>query len=271
MAVAGNIVETMHTILDLFDVPLTGMTVGAGDVTLTLMRLTGTSLVTASETVTMTENAATGSYRLAFTPTTTGLYCLELKENNVLSGGRRSRFDFQVLTAGSVFAPSYSNAFCGETDIERWLQQPITASTKPNDTETTAFAESRAATLMVLCAMLGLEHTPATVVAGSRMKTLLREANAIGAALDFRTAQAFGTNAARATEQLDHLRQAWTDYYGSDDSPTAIGHLAGFIELELKTELSLTTSHVLSGDTTRRADEGAPQDVGLQIRMNDMF
>lgn len=270
MPAAGNIVETMYTILNLSDAPLTGMTSPA-DIVWTLRRLTGASLVTATEPVSMSELGTTGDYRVSFTPQNSGLYVLQGAEINVNTGLRRVRFDFQVMSAGAVFAPSYSNAFCAETDIERWLQQPITASTKPTDAEATAFAESRAAALMVLCAVRGYPTTPATVTSGSRLEDLLRDANAIGAALDYRMAQAFGTNAAKATEQIEHLRRLWQDYYGTDDSPTASGHVLGFIELELQTSVSLSTSHVLSGDTTARADEGAPQDIGLQIRMGDVY
>src|SRR3972149_9016362 len=133
---------------------------------------------------------------------------------------------YDVFSAGSVFLPSYANAFCSEADIERWLQQAISASSKPTDDEAAAFAESRAAILMSLCARLGFAVTPATVESGSRLQDLLREANAIGAAMDFTIAQFFA-EAPSKSDRAEELNALWNRYVGE---PTlgparAIGYL----------------------------------------------
>jgi len=184
MAVAGNIVRTVHLYLDGLDpeAPLTGQTSPA-NITFQLMRDTGAAMVAASETIAFSETATAGYYNISFTPQNSGLYTLFAVE---LAGGQRQpRWDFQVLSAGAIFAPSYQNAFCSESDIERWINASITATTSPTDTEAGAFAESRAARLMALTARLGYAVTPASVTAASILEDLLREANAIGAALDY--------------------------------------------------------------------------------------
>src|SRR5262245_56513134 len=182
---AGSTILASFTILDaVTGLPKSGMTVAGGDVTFLLHRQSGVAMIAASETVTMTEIGVTGTYSIVFTPQNTGLYILQIHELNVGTFQRWYKFpDYTVVTAGSIFAPSWANAFCAETDVERWLQTGIDATTNPSDAETPAFAESRAAILMSLCASLGLAVTPSNVSSYSRLQDLLREANAIGTAL----------------------------------------------------------------------------------------
>lgn len=269
MPVAGNTIRIMRAILNLSDAPLTGMTMPA-DITASLFRDTGSATVAASETVSMTEIGATGYYNVAFTPANSGLYTLELAEVNVNTGLRRSHHEFQVYAAGSVFAPAYSNAFCAETDVERWINAGISSSTSPSDTDATAWAESRAAVLMSVCAKLGYAVTPSTVTAGSRLEDMLREANAIGAALDYLTAQTRALapfDAGRG--RLGAFRDMWESYVGHySESGTWI---PGLLSDEISGNLiSLSTDHILSGDTAAASTSQAT-DIGIPFTMGDVF
>ena len=265
--VAGNLVLGYWTVLDANFLPLTGMVVPT-DVTLALHRQSGSVMIAASEVISWAEIGVTGRYYFAFTPTNTGLYVLELQEVEPISLLRNQPFQYEVLAAGATFAPSYANAFCAETDVERYLLQTIDSTTKPNDTQVAGWAQGRADALESLMAGLGAAVTPSTVTAGSRLEGLLREANAVGAALDATIAQVFGTSGSK-TDKAEALLALWESYYGKyvagEWTPGIIG-----MEIQQST-VSLATSHVLSGDTTARASENAPQDVGLQIRMSDTF
>lgn len=269
-ATAGNLVLDSWTVRDPAGAPLTGQVVPT-HVILTLRRQSGATMIAATEVIAWAEIGTTGIYYFSFTPLNTGLYLLILDEVGAATAGRRGiEFRWEVASAGSVSAPSYQNAFCAETDIERWLQQSITGTTQPSDTEATAFAESRAAVLMALCARLGNPVTPPTVTAGSRLEDLLREANSIGAALDYTIAQTFKTGASK-TDRIVTLISAWSAYAGGPQEGFVTERI-GYIEYEIRGNLaSLATSHTLSGDTTPRADDGAPQDAGLQVRMTDVY
>lgn len=269
MPTTGTVVRIPWTILDLDSSPLTGMTSPA-DVTFTLHRDNGTAIVAASETVTLTEVGVSGTYEIEFTPANTGLYVLQLKELNASTLQRTWRFpDYLILSAGSILSPSYANAFCSESDIERRLGLPISASTVPDDTAATAFAEGRAAYLMSLCSRLGFSVTPSTVTSGSVIQDLLREANAIGAAIDYLIAQgAYVTP--MEPGKLGSLKEEWDKLVGYWN-PEGVW-INGYLGLEVKgNQVSLTTSHVLSGDTAARTDDSGTQDVGFQVRMSDVY
>ena len=268
MPLAGNAVLDSYIVLDLAtDAPLTGMTYPA-DVSLTLYRQSGTVMAAAAEVISWAEVGATGTYYFSFTPAQTGFYFLYLRELNVLTALRHSTFRYEVLAAGAAFAPSYANAFCAETDVERYLNQNIDGTTSPSDTAAAGWAQGRADVLESICAGLGNPVTPLTVTSGSRLEGLLREANAIGAAMDYRMAQAFKTGSAK-TEHVEALLALWESYVGAYDGGE---FRPGSIVTELKQNIvSMATSHVLSGDTTARTDEGGPQDIGLQVRMGDLY
>jgi hypothetical protein len=267
-AVAGNLVLDSWTVRDPVAAPLTGMAVPT-HVTLALKRQSGSAMVAATESIAWTEIGSSGTYYFSFTPENTGLYLLILDEVGAATMQRKGvEFRWEVAAAGAVFAPSYANAFCSESDLERWLQQAISATSQPSDVQAGGFAESRAAVLMSLCAGLGYAVTPATVAAGSRLENLLREANAVGAAMDFTMAQSF-MRAASKTERATILLDVWESYVGRW---VAGKLLPGIIGMEITANaVSLATSHVLSGDTTARASENAPQDIGVMIRMDEDF
>jgi len=261
--VLGNTVTELWTILDGADAPLTGVTTPAG-IVFTLHRQSGATMVAASETITFAEIGVTGVYYISFTPLNTGLYVLQLHELHASSQGRWFRFpDIDMLSAGAVFTPAYTNAFCGEADIERWIQYPITATTAPSSTDAAAFAETRAAILMSLCARFGYTVTPTTVTSGTRIEDLLREGNAIGAALDYTIAQQFGKSPS-ATSRVEALSALWTLYYGTIKEP-------GYIQGEVQGNLSsLSTDYIISGDTIA-APATTVTDIGITIGMGSLF
>lgn len=263
MPTAGNLIRTAYLYLDASDNPLTGQTSPA-NITFQLMRDPGTGMVAASETITFAETATAGYYNVSFTPQNSGLYVLFAKE---LAGGQRQqRFDFQINAAGAVFAPSYQNAFCSESDVERWIQASITASTNPSSDQTAAFAESRAAQLQALCSTLNFPVTPSTVTSGSRLEDLLRDANAIGAAQDFLRAQGKGVRPFGATSIVDELGAAWNNYVSMDPK------VLGFIVIEVRANLaaSFGTDHILSGDAVDNYPTGVT-DAGTQVGMGDLY
>ena len=265
--VSGNLVHTTHQYLDAAGDPKTGM-VKTTDIEFTLYRDPGSGAVAATETVAYTETGSSGYYTISFTPDNTGLYTLWGKEINADSYMRNLRSDWSVVSAGSVFTPAFSNAFCGKADMERWLQQSITGSTAPSSTEAAAFAETRAAVLMGMAARLGFTVTPTSVSAGSRLEDILREANAIGSAMDYTVAQSF-KEGTRRTERIPELLGLWRQYTGDE---TKDPRLYGFLGDEVRGNLaSLSTDHIVSGDTQAAPSSGTPTDSGIQINMSDLF
>lgn len=268
--IAGNLILDQYIVLDSADAPLTGMTVPT-DVSLTLYRQSGVVMVAASETMAWAEIGTTGVYYYSFTPQQSGLYVLYIRELNVNSGLRQNIARYEVFAAGAIATPSYANAFCAESDVERYLLQPIDGTTKPSDTQVASWAEGGAAALMSLMAGLGSSITPTTVTAGSRLEKLLREANAIKAALDATVAQVFGTSASK-TDKAQALLEMWESYYGKYVSGEWV---PGFIGAEISSNtVSLSTNHTLSGDTLARTPDIGEQDIGWEgggIRMRDLF
>lgn len=263
--VLGDTIVRGYTIWDTSNDPLTGMTAPT-DVVFYLHRESSGTMVAASETVTLTEIGSTGHYYISFTPENTGAYRLQVEELNASTNMSIFAWDFVVHAAGAVFLPSYSNAFCAESDIERWLQQTISSTTAPDDTETAGFAETRAAILMSICARFGLTITPSTVTSGSRLEDILREANAIGAAMDYTMAQQFG-KAVSLSDRWARLRDLWMEYVGTptDSNP-------GYLILEVQGNLaSLATDHIISGDTNAYPEGSTPTSQPIGIGMGDLF
>ncbi len=265
--VVGDTVVQMWTILDIDSDPLTGMT-SPTDITFTLHRESSGVMVAASETITFAEVGVTGHYTVSYAPANAGIYILQLKELNASTFQRTYRFeDVQVLGAGAAFTPSYANAFCGEADIERWVQTEIDANSKPDDTEATGFAETRAAQLMSLMAKLGHALEPADVVAGSRLEDLLRRANAVGAALDYTVAQQYAYKPS-LSNRVEWLQGLWVEAVGDGKEKG----LKGYIENEIRGNLvSLSTDNVISGDTADRPAETAPTNAPIGIGTGDLF
>jgi hypothetical protein len=269
---AGNMVLDGWTVLDQVGAPLTGMLVPA-DVTLTLLRQSGSTMIAASEVIAWQEIGVTGRYYFSFTPTATGLYLLILNEIDPLSAGRTGiEFRWDVVSAGSILTPSFANAFCSEADVERRINAPITSTTSPSDTETAAYCQGRAGILMSLCAGLGNPVTPSTVTAGSRLESLLRTANEVGGALDYLMAQTRSSTPFKVGEdRLAFLRDMWDEFVGGHPGGVTT-EIVGIIAKEIGMNLvSLSTNHTLSGDTIARDNSNPPQDVGAQVTMGDVY
>ena len=270
--VANNQVVEPYTILDFANSdPLTGMT-DPTDITLDLQRESSGAVIAASETLTITEIGATGRYYYTFTPSNSGLYIVYIKELHADSLQRTDEFRYDVVSAGAAFSPSYSNAYCAETDIERFLQYSITSSTKPNDTETGAFAEERAAVLSSLCTGWGFAVTPSTIVAGTRLEDLLRAANAIGGALDYTVAQQLGRTPADASKRVEFYEGLWIQYVGGQRL-NSLENTVGWIEKEIKMNLAaLATDQILSGDTAAAPVPSTPPiNEGIEVTMGEDF
>ena len=263
-----NLVSQMWEVIDLNTPPgvVTGLTVPA-DVTLSLRRSSGTTSVVASEVIGWAETGTPGNYVITFTPQNVGTYVLTIQEISALTTQRRWISTFEILPAGAVFTPSYANAFCAETDVERYAGLTFeNTSTPVNSGMIAGFVEERAAVLMSLCSFWGLSVTPASVTLGSRLEDMLRAANAIGAAFDAVVAW-YAAVEPSESEKARMLLARWIALVGDG------AKLIGSIQSEIEGNLSdgLGSSHIISGDTTARANENAPQDIGLQFRMGDMF
>lgn len=277
--IAGNLVLDQHQIFKAADgTPLSGVTYPSNPgISILLTRQSGSTMVVASETVAWTEIGTTGTYFFSFTPTLTGLYVLTITSLLTGSGagsdGAIVPFRYEVLAAGAVNTPSYQNAYCAESDVERYLLQPIDSTTKPNDTQVASFAVGRSARLTSLMQGLGKTTSPAdTALAGTTLLSILREAAAVGAALDASVAQVFSTGK-DLTTKIVSLIAAWTSYVGEYKGSVWV---QGAIGQEIEhNAVSLTSSHILSGDTQARVSDSGTQDIGIAggggITMGQVF
>lgn len=267
--VLGDVVVKGYTIWDQNNNPLTGM-VETTDVVFYLHRRSSSAsaMVAATEDVTLTEIGVTGHYSIVFTPQNLGEYRLQIEEINVNTNLQIMAWDFNVLPAGAVFLPSFANAFCAESDIERYLGRTISATTNPTATMAAGYAEEIAAILSSIAAKRGHSITPTTVTAGSRIEDILRAANAIGAARFYVVAQQLG-HSPNVSEQYERLGTLWEEYVrpgnGKDIAP-------GYLIEEIKGNLaSLSTDHILSGDTLANPDTTAPYALPIGVTMGDLF
>jgi hypothetical protein len=266
MSVANNLVAKLWRYDDLDGLPVTGQA-SPGDVTLSLFRETASGMVAASETVSWDEiGSDPGYYTVSFTPENTGQYVIELEELNY--NGYRNKWEIEVTASGAVFAPSYSNAYCSEADIEGWLGQPISSSTTPSDNEAAKRAEEVASILSALCTGWGFAVTPDSVTAGSRLQDMLRRANAIRAAVDYVVAQQFGTSRS-LSEKAERLERYWTELVGDLSVKDAA---PGLIEREIRMNLaSLATDQIISGAVTAQPSGAVPTNEPIGIGMGESF
>jgi hypothetical protein len=184
MPVVGSTVRLVWTIMDQNGDPLTGMTVGGGDVSFRLHRSTSSGSVASGETVSMAEIGSTGTYEITYVPTGTGLYTLQLRELNANTLMQQYRFPTDVFSAGSEPTPTFADAFCAESDVERFAQLDFDADSRPSVDEVALFAAGRASEMRGLLAMAGWVVSPTTVTPLSVEQVILRETNAVGAAGD---------------------------------------------------------------------------------------
>ncbi len=270
--VVSEEIVNLWTILDTATppVPVTGMATPA-DITFTLHRETGSTMEVATESITFAELGSTGHYSIAFTPDQQGTYVLQLIEVDAATAQRSHRFaTMDVVAAGAVLTPTFVNAYCSQADISRWVQHVLSSATNPDLTEATAFAEIRANVLSSLVTGWGLATTPASVASGSRLALMLREANAIGAALDYVVSQEFGRSP-NLTERFQRLEALWFQYVGVSGPKQSA--FTGWLENEVKANnVALASDHVISGDTAARvADTPTPSEGDIGVGMEDLY
>jgi hypothetical protein len=260
--VAQNLIVESWTVLDLATPPgaVSGLTSPA-DVTLNLQRSSGTTYIAASEVVGWAETAQLGTYAITITPQNAAHYVLTLQEVSALTLQRNYRFTYEVLPAGAVFTPSYSNAFCAQSDIERYAGIKFTSTSSVTTLMAAGFAEERAGQIMAWCAKWGISITPTTVISGSRLEDLLRKANAIGAALD--AVISWYTQVEPAENEKARLLLAqWISMMGDG------GDIEGTLEIEIDSNFGISSvrTHISSGEVTLR-EEPPSVDSGLSTGM----
>lgn len=205
--IAQQTILERWTIIDVNGNPLTGMTSPA-DVLFYLYRQSGSSLIAASETVTLTEIGATGTYYISLTPQEEGYYSNALHEINVATQKRWQNWTYEILPAGAVFTPTFDNAFCSQSDVERWSQMAFSATSKPTVLQAAAFAESRASEIMSFLAAAGYAVLPADPgLPGTVQEDMLRETNAIGAAGDAIAVKFMGDSPSRSDKAEALLKE----------------------------------------------------------------
>lgn len=191
----GTAIRTYHKVIDTAKVAVTGLDATHFEIVL------GRDGAEAIETVTVAEIGTTGLYAFTFTPLTAGTYALAAQELATIPDSAEADFDREwiVTSAGSDFSPAYTNAFCAQTDIERYCGTTFSASTTPSATYVEGFAEEIAARIMANFPA-GIAITPAGMSSplslatdsGLILEDLLRQANAIGAASRAKRASLLG-------------------------------------------------------------------------------
>lgn len=271
--VLGDNILDEFTVYDQNDppMPLSGVTSPAG-VSLNLFRQSGASMIAASESVSWAEIGTTGRYTWSFTPLNLGPYTLEIMVTHASANREGARLNFSVLSAGSIYTPTFANCFCSESDIEAVIGESITGTTNPSSLAAATYAEWRAAILKSLTARLGYPVTPTSPgLAGTALEQLLRAANAHGAAVNYCLAQELGRSPNK-TERADNFAVIWSEYVGGP-KPGFVTETIGLIEKEIRGSLvSLSTDHIRSGDTIAPAQTPATSEpFGGPIGMGSQF
>lgn len=263
MPVAGNVVRNDWLFLDAAGAPKAGV-VAPTDLTFELVRDAGAGFGAASEAVPSTVSGTfyavpgmPGHYNLEYTPTGPGLYVLYLNEIAVDSTGRRWHFPCEVVSAGSQYLPSFANAFCAESDVERWTQLAFDTTSKPTSAEVAGFSQARASEMRSVFAASGWTVSPSTITAGSVEQDMARECNALGAAADAWMAKFMDTEPAESAKADRFL-----DQYQIRLERLQAYAKAVLAESKIRTPMT-------SGELTLR-DEGNTTDSGLRdaIRMD---
>jgi hypothetical protein len=260
MPVTGSTIRLVWTILDQNGDPLTGMHSPA-DVSFRLHRSSLNGTVASGEAVSMVEVAASpGTYEITFVPLATGLYTLQLRELNASTLFQQYRFPTDVFSAGSEALPTFDDAFCSQSDVERFMQLSVDSTTDPSADDVALFAAGRAKEMQGLLAAAGWTVSPATIVADSVEQGILREVNAVGAAGDAWLAK----DRDDAPAASEHGRKLLDEY------EIRLTRAVDFGRKMLGT--SLIASPMTEGEVTLRT-ETAVDDTGLQeaITMGQEF
>ena len=265
--VVGETIVQEWTVLDGSQNPLTGIVrpPGAGDgtgtqIALYLHRQSGSTMVAATEVITWLEIGTTGHYYLSFAPQNLGLYVLQLKEIDAASLQRTYRFpDMGVMAAGSVFAPTFANSFCAQSDVERWSQLTFSSVSKPTSVQLAGFAETRASEMISVLAGAGFPVLPTTVEPNSVEEDLLREANAVSTAADAIVVRFMQESPSRTEKAVGLL----------EEYDRRMERIEAYVRRKLADTAMRT--HVSSGALTLKDEGSTDDDDSMGIGMADKF
>jgi hypothetical protein len=262
MPVIGDTIRELWLYLDQADAPLGGMTSPA-DVELKLFVDTGSGFALSADAISWAAvSGQTGQYNITYTPSVSGVYRLQLRELNVNSQGVRWSFPQEVAAAGAVFLPAFANAFCAETDVERWTQLDFDATSKPTTTQVAAFAQARSSEIRSVVASEGWSPVPGQLTPLSVEEDILRECAAVGAAADaflakFMDVDPSQTEKAVALLQEYQRRLQRLVAYAQDIASSSAGYIA----------TPMTTGEMTLRDETQITDGG----LSLAISMDQEF
>jgi len=205
-------------ILHVWDLGTTGL---VANMTAVLERYpSGTSQVTASESVALAEVGATGAYTATYTPVLAQTYILAISESTTFQEAR-----WEDIVSDVASAATANNAYCAEADVVAFAQMgDYTASTIPTEAQVLGFMEMRAGEIYNrLTKTMGSSAPGPTGYSttidtstdpGLALSKVTKLANAIGAAMDAVEASGAGESPARS-ERVSELAAMYVAVMGS--------------------------------------------------------
>lgn len=184
-----------------------------GDFSLTLLRDEGSGYVSAPETVVFSELIAPnlGTAQFAVDPNGAFNYQLWVDELHVDSFQRAGiLFEFVAISAGSIFLPTFDNAYCSQADVEREMQHQIfDSASKPTDMDVAAWAEIEANRITAMLQLREFNTAPATIAADdSKLEMMVRHYNSLKVALNATRAGNYGVNPASSAPRIGDIEDA---------------------------------------------------------------
>lgn len=211
-------------VLHIWDLGTTGL---VGNMTATLERFpSGTSQVSATETVALAEIGSTGVYTATYTPENAQVYVLSISESTTF---QETRYEDTVSDAPST--ASANNAYCTEADVVAVVQfaSDFTASTVPTETQVLGFMEQRAGEIYAVLVRVMGSSAPGpsgysttidtTTDTGLALSKVCKLANSLGAGADALQAGGAGETPG-FSERITNLYEAYREVLGG------IGNLA---------------------------------------------
>lgn len=218
MIVVGERIDILHVAFLADGVTPLGGLLGADFSAVVLRRPpTGLNWEVATEAATFEGEVvgATGRYGFHLTPLQAADYEVQIQCTAVGAEAKTYSYQFDVVTAGAEFTPTYDDAFCAETDIKRQSGMQFSATSRPTSSDVAGFARLRAAEIMAQLAEQGIVITPdvgaAPIDTSSQRGVILRDnvrlANALGAAMDAVDAAYMGIEPTRSEKARDIEKQ----------------------------------------------------------------
>jgi hypothetical protein len=235
----------------------------------------------ASESVTVSY-LGDGNYMFQFSPTAAGTYGMVMTElvsvanpNSVQNGFTQS----WIVTSSGVpeFSATFDNAFCGQSDVERYAGRKFTTTTTLSQNELAGMAEETAAYLIAQTSQAGHTITPDSMgappdlstVAGQVLEDMLRAANALGVAARADRAGYLGANP-NSSNRAEIFYGQFIGLAGGYDPATA-KEIEGAIPRYIQSvyNRSFVTTHIDSGDTAAAIRPAVtPTEPGLRMTMD---